>query len=734
MPSRSRERFRWRAAVVVAAIGWAIVARGATDSARQIEAIYQPFRVAQGSLAPDGERVAFLVRDRGRFEVEVFETGDLLKRRRVPLRADGAASPAFFAWATPRLLVVAFEPSLIVTIDAQTGDVRTLVHGKTFSAVKGRRHVLRPLMLVNEPDRQAVQLVLELTTINPEESSVALDLVRLDLRTETREISSVRTFGWPGGEVLVDRQGQPRLLRSRAEATQRFLLASGSPRALSWRPLDRICAEPAPLKFFVRPDNFLGEHSVPLGFDADPDLLYFASNVGRDTRGVFALNVRSGRRTDFAVTDPELDLVDARLPWGGSPLVFDRASGVLVGLRSEGAAGGAWWLDREIRAVEAALQRKFPARQIQAIDWDDERSRFLVWIGHHGDPGRYFVYDRATERCTEYFRRHADLATADLNPAEPFACAAGPGQGTLHGYLTRPRAAAGKKTPLVIWLHDGPGLRSPSGFNRDTQALAAMGFVVAQVDYAGSGGRGLSWQHATQDRPDEAPLENLATVIRWLASRELIDDRRVAVVGEGLGGYLALRALETRPGLLRSAVAINAPIDLADLARDRESANAARESFTAEAMSRVGRVRPTATEEIEAQRDNDQAAFIGKMMSEAERAALRPIDFQREVYSWYLKPFKNLRDASVLPQAERIVQPVLLLHDPAQRYAPIAAARALQAGLQRRKQPAALAEIPPQFALGELEAREKVVRRIGEFLNVTLHDFEVRLGETTEVK
>lgn len=729
IPRQPRERWGWRVVFALVAFGFATHMRGAANSAGEIEVIYHAFRVAHASLAPDGQRVAFLVRSRLSFELQLFEVADLLKKKEVSLPAAASARPVFFAWVSSKLLVVAFEGASVVSVNAETGECTTLVDGKTFPDSRGLRHQLRPLMLTaGSPG----QLLLELTTTDRDHNSVSLDLVRLDVRTGAREITEVQRLEPPGGQLLVDRQGQPRIVWRHAGATQPFLLRSSLKGRTSWQPLDRSCTEPVPLEFFVSPKNLLGERSVPLGFDADPEVLYFASNVGRNTQAVFALDLRSGRRTDFAVEDAEFDLVDARLPWGGTPLVFDRTRGNLIGVRCNGISTQVRWLDDEIGAIEKTLERKFPSREIQAIDWDDQRNRFLIWVGSNGDPGRYFVYDRATERCTEYLKRHSDIKTENLNHSEAFTCSAGPGLPNIRGYLTLPHAALAAKPPLVVWLHDGPGVRTAPGFNRDAQALAATGLVVAQVDYAGSGGYGLSWQRAMQGRADEAPLANVAAVIRWLDSRGLIDVRRIAVIGEGVGGYLALRALENEPDSLRCGVAINAPMNLQDLGRDLEFSVRKRDS-DAMAILKHAEHRPWDIMSMIAQQEGSGDANAVLSRSSGFMRGL-PADFQRDSYSAYLKGFKNLGDASVLADAHRITKPILLLHDPAHHYAPIGPVRALYAGLQRRKQSAALAEIPPQFAAGSLRAREQVVQRIAEFLNVTLYDFDVELGETKEVK
>jgi predicted transcriptional regulator len=186
--------------------------------------------------------------------------------------------------------------------------------------------------------------------------------------------------------------------------------------------------------------------------------------------------------------------------------------------------------------------------------------------------------------------------------------------------------------------------------------------------------------------------------------------------------------------MLRSAVAINAPMDLRDLEKDLQLEQQVRDASAMAWLNRAAAGRSADPEEIESQRAAADEAAIHAAMNASSQAALRPVDFQREFYSAYFKPFKNLRDASVLSHARRIAQPVLLLHDPSQRLVPISPVRALYAGLERRKQDAAFAEISPQFASGSLEARERVVQRIAEFLNVTLYDFKVKLGEIKEVK
>jgi hypothetical protein len=94
----------------------------------------------------------------------------------------------------------------------------------------------------------------------------------------------------------------------------------------AWRDLDDLVARdlPHPLVFNTSVEKHYSPRSFPIGFDHDPNLLYFASDVGRNTFGLYALDLRTGRPTGFAVEDPLYDVVDPSEAFNDSILIFDR--------------------------------------------------------------------------------------------------------------------------------------------------------------------------------------------------------------------------------------------------------------------------------------------------------------------------------------------------------------------------------------------------------------------------
>jgi hypothetical protein len=108
--------------------------------------------------------------------------------------------------------------------------------------------------------------------------------------------------------VLLDRQGRLRLTlpnTTRYDFPFRYayLGPKGGNRA---KPLDEAFKLAG---FSVSPDNYFGERAIPLGFDENPDLLYYAANTGRDTYGIYSLNLTTGQRGALTMEHPVYDLI-----------------------------------------------------------------------------------------------------------------------------------------------------------------------------------------------------------------------------------------------------------------------------------------------------------------------------------------------------------------------------------------------------------------------------------------
>jgi poly(3-hydroxybutyrate) depolymerase len=694
----------------------------AASVAQQLNAIYQPLRVEQAALAPDGRHVAFVVREGRGLEVQIFDLERAGAKVRVPFEERSTARVSLFEWAAADLLVAMSDGPIVLATDPAGKAPRILLTAQTFaSSPQMGRLVVRALGI--PPDAAGGLMLEEARTF---EGEMVLDLIRLDLRTGERRVVHTKDIDPPGGSLLIDRQGRPRVLFSRNELPQRFSYLPEGGKAGDWTPLDRMFKGETSFAFHVTPRNFTGRRAIPLGFDTDPNVLYFAANTDRDTFGLYALDLRTGKRGELAIEEADFDLAELNAPFTEPMLVFDRARHTLAGVRVDGLEARTRWLDADLARVQATLGEKFSRRHVRIVDWDAARARFLVLVAEDSDPGRYFVFHREGARCVEYFRRAA-LNPDEANRVETVAFDLA-GGGRLTGYITRPHRPPVAKPALVVWFHDGPWQRVSSGFHADAQALAAMGFMVVEFNYRGSAGFGLRHREAITAGFDRVPVEDAVAGITRMAEKYAFDRRRVAVGGEGFGGYLALRALQLHPDTFRCGVAINAPLDLGQLQRSERAEAQRRRMIESEVQAGFQRRlnAPAGGEEQDASGGAASEQAMAQMVAPGE-----PVDFEREHARSFFGPSSAARVA-VDAHPELLMRPVFFLHDPRNQKATIGPVKDLTEVLIRRKRSPQLKELSPPFARGVPAARAAVFRSVGEFLNTNLYDFGVKIGDVTE--
>lgn len=718
----------------------------------QLDAIFTPLRVQSSALAPDGRHVAFVVHTGNTIELQIFTVGQTAAPVKIPFENDSRAETQFFLWVSSDRLVASTH-STLVTCNASGGALRRVTPPPLspewlFHEPRATRPTFRVIQAAPEAD----SVLLEFTNprfldpndprIDPDFSSVNITVSRFNLHTGETKTLLEKWVQLPGGAVLVDATGEPRIFFDRGSSPRRFDYRAPGAGASAWRPLDKVLTDHDVFASDITPANLLGHRSIPLGFGADPNLLYFASNLHRDTYGLYQADLSTGKRTAVILEKEVVDLANLDTPWTPSPLIFDRQTKALAGVKVSGMETYTHWFDPEIAAVQAELDRKFPGRTVTLVEWDNSRRYVLFSASSSTDPGRSFLLDRSDGRCTEYLR-HAQLAPEDANLSTWFAFDT-PSGARLTGYITLPHAAPVKKPGLVVWFHDGPLQRLAPVFQRDAQALAALGLAVVQINYRGSVGFGVRHAEALPDRVDRHPADDAVAVITELAKRYSFAPRRVATMGEGRGGYLALRALQLHPEAFRSAVAINADLDPARplMSRDQKEYY----KFNAldgarKAAARIGGgtnegspatttidfdlLDPTEFEQSFGARAEPEKAYTLET-----GAAFR---FSRE-FARLTTAATEKRKTAVDAYPELLTQPVFLLHDPASLSAPVFPVRALRDALKRRKMDPEYFELSPLYAQGDPALRANAFIRIARFINSSFYDFEVKIGETVEKK
>jgi dipeptidyl aminopeptidase/acylaminoacyl peptidase len=135
----------------------------------------------------------------------------------------------------------------------------------------------------------------------------------------------------------------------------------------------------------------------------------------------------------------------------------------------------------------------------------------------------------------------------------------------VDGVLTYPPDyVAGKKYPMVLYIHGGPTATSLETFSTAAQILAAQGWLVLEPNYRGSNNEGNAFETAIVNDASAGPGRDIIAGVKAVEARGIVDEKRIAVSGWSYGGQMTAWMIGNYPEVWRAAVA-GAPVtDLVD--------------------------------------------------------------------------------------------------------------------------------------------------------------------------
>ncbi len=726
--------FRIAVFVFLALLG-PLPALAASAFEERLTALYRPLQADQVALSPDGRHIAYTQNEKGELVICIMAVDSTEKKFRIVVEGDRSvafskakAPPRlrFLQWSSADRLVFApteynngvrlIAPIYAVTRDglfpltlADSDDFAVLGGDATATGTEGadvRPVIYRRTLILGFLGGNRQGLIVEALgqpTLPPADP---IPTAIFSISVDTRKSTSLGEE-YSDGRFIYDQKARARLLypHPRLSHTRTFDYNPGTTWGM-WRKVSQTWGGPIAEQFRVTVANYYEERAFPLGFDANPNILYYASNLGRDTYGVYALDLTTRQPTGAGLEDPHVDLVQLNPDNAAAGLVFDPADGHFAGVRAVGQTPFTRWLDAELVRVQADVDRKFPQRSVEILQWDDARTRFLLRVAGGVEPGRYYVYQRPENVIVELLRRAPWLRKEDLHAGAPFSFQT-PSGAMLTGHLTFPRKSRLNPPPLLIDFSEGLMGRPIADFHPDAQALAEMGFIVARINHRGGDGFGVKHRSAIHAGIDRIPLDDALAAIEWIAQHHPIDRKRIATFGRGLGGYLALRALQLEPAAFRCAVALEAPLN-----------------------PRLW-LEPPLT---------DFAVSVDQSMEDRGPRALPirpppPINFLQEAKRAFLARGNQLRaESSVLRIAEQITKPVMLIVDPGRDSTIVAQNAELRSRLKRRDEVVEYLEVGSGFNENIPSARAKLFREMEEFFNLNLYDYKVKVGPTREIK
>ncbi len=283
------------------------------------------------------------------------------------------------------------------------------------------------------------------------------------------------------------------------------------------------------------------------------DTFLVLDNSDAPTDGAFTWNPVSGERR-LLYRNPSADLQTLGTDTSGAPWGFIYTDHFPQ----------YWYPDPEhpLARTHRMLRGIFKDSVIRITSQTDDLSMAVARVSAARFPPVFLVVDVKNQKVLQALQSYPELKPGELGSVEPIEFRARDGL-SIRGYLTTPNVADKKKLPLVVLVHGGPhSVYDDYDYDFERQLLASRGYAVLQVNYRGSGGRGMQFGAAGYGRWGREMQDDITDGVKWAIQDGVADAARICIFGASYGAYAALTGAFREPALFRCAIGMSGVYDL----------------------------------------------------------------------------------------------------------------------------------------------------------------------------
>ncbi|KQM66378.1 peptidase [Pedobacter sp. Leaf216] len=280
----------------------------------------------------------------------------------------------------------------------------------------------------------------------------------------------------------------------------------------------------------------------PIAFSEDqPNILYAISNVNRDKNALVALDLKTGKEKQVLFANDTLNVVDAK---------YSRPQRKMLFVTCETWKKEKYYLDDSTRLTYSKINQLLPGTEWKIMDKDKMDKFFVVRTFTDKNPGSYYLYTASENKLKKLTDISPSINQEDMSSMKPISFKSRDSL-NINGYLTLPKNRKSVNLPVVVLPHNGPGGRNSWGYNAEVQFLANRGYAVLQVNYRGSTGYGKSFYAAGFKQWSDKIQDDVNDGVKWLIAQKIANPKKIAIYGNGFGGYIALNCLYKNPDLYK---------------------------------------------------------------------------------------------------------------------------------------------------------------------------------------
>jgi dipeptidyl aminopeptidase/acylaminoacyl peptidase len=291
---------------------------------------------------------------------------------------------------------------------------------------------------------------------------------------------------------------------------------------------------------------------VPFAHTSSDGEFFALDDRDAPTRGVVAWKPATGEQR-LLFRNPDVDVVGALFDSARFPYAFIYVDHFPKYFYPDP--------EHPLAKLHVKLRSMFRDSEVEITSVTRDMRTAVALVKGPRNPGTYYVVDVNKQVPTHALATFPDLKREDLSDSEPIELTARDGL-KIRGYLTQKNPDA-KHAPLIVLVHGGPyGIADQWGFDPEAQLFASRGYAVLQVNFRGSGGRGLAFRTAGYGQWGRKMEDDVTDAVKWAIQDGVADAKRICIYGGSYGAYAALEGVVREPTLYRCAVGLAGVYDL----------------------------------------------------------------------------------------------------------------------------------------------------------------------------
>ncbi len=198
---------------------------------------------------------------------------------------------------------------------------------------------------------------------------------------------------------------------------------------------------------------------------------------------------------------------------------------------------------RDTKSNKLIKLPKMPEGNLQGVNFSKDSQLMVFYVNSDTSPSNLYVHnlgDKKVKRLTNSGNPAINENNLVASQVVRFKSFDGL---EIPCLLYKPKQAATKKVPAIVYIHGGPGGQSRKGYSAMIQHLVNNGYGICRINNRGSRGYGKTFFHLDDKRHGEDDLQDVVYNKKYLQSLDWVDQDKIGVMGGSYGGYLTMAAM-----------------------------------------------------------------------------------------------------------------------------------------------------------------------------------------------